>query len=118
MKLRTFLNLFFTFAILIQLGRYVSTFYTPAEVLHPFASTKNRDIASFPNFLPNRCEKFFKEKNLYFNVDLFLQEVNKFDKRSGPTSDELRASMGNPETFLAIVEYFSKKDKYEGFKFT
>lgn len=117
MKLKTFFTLFFSLAILIQLGRYISTFYTPTEVLHPFASAKNRNIASFPSFLPNRCEKFFKEKNLYFNVDLFLQEVNKFDNRSGPTNEELQQAMGHPETFLAIVEYFSRKDQYEGFKF-
>ena len=117
MKFKTFLSLFFTIAIVVQTGRYVLNFFTPAEVLYPFASTKTRNVASLNSFLPNRCEGFFNKKKPLFNVDQFLQEVNKFDKRSGPTDEEIHESMGNPETFLAIIEYFSRKDNYEGFKF-
>lgn len=61
-----------------------------------------------------RCETYFQPKKK-FNYDAFVNFLQQL--RSPLTEDILRECISQPEKFLAVVEFASREQAYDGFRF-
>ncbi|MEQ1875641.1 MAG: hypothetical protein ABL958_03280 [Bdellovibrionia bacterium] len=114
--------LFFTFifgslVFVATQFRYVGPADSLPEAAESVCETGSLDQSSL-FAAKNKCVALLTPNEKEFRLDRLQEFVARLEKNGGPTPEFVQESMSSPEQLLAVLEFTSRQQAYEGLKFS